>query len=246
MRLTCPNCGARYEVDDALIPPAGREVQCSNCSGSWFQTGRAGVQPAPAVAAPRARDAADTPRADETAAAPLRQTPPRRELDPALRTLLREEAEREENLRRQEAQIFEQQEEMPLSAPNPSAASGGSLRKPRADLLPDIEEINASLSRAPVAPDAVVPDIAPAPPPRRTADPTQATRRGQRIGLTLTLGAALLAGLAYAFAPQIIALLPQAEPYLTAYIAWADVQRLALEDLMRLGLERLAAILAAI
>jgi predicted Zn finger-like uncharacterized protein len=37
MRITCPNCGAQYEVDDALIPEAGRDVQCSNCGKGWFQ-----------------------------------------------------------------------------------------------------------------------------------------------------------------------------------------------------------------
>jgi predicted Zn finger-like uncharacterized protein len=37
MRITCPNCGAQYEVDDNLIPEAGRDVQCSNCGKGWFQ-----------------------------------------------------------------------------------------------------------------------------------------------------------------------------------------------------------------
>jgi predicted Zn finger-like uncharacterized protein len=37
MRITCPNCGAQYEVDDALIPEGGRDVQCSNCGKGWFQ-----------------------------------------------------------------------------------------------------------------------------------------------------------------------------------------------------------------
>ncbi|MDK3016952.1 zinc-ribbon domain-containing protein [Pseudodonghicola flavimaris] len=37
MRLTCPNCGAQYEVPDEVIPPEGRDVQCSNCSHTWFQ-----------------------------------------------------------------------------------------------------------------------------------------------------------------------------------------------------------------
>ena len=40
MRITCPNCAAQYEVDDALIPEGGRDVQCSNCGKGWFQPGR--------------------------------------------------------------------------------------------------------------------------------------------------------------------------------------------------------------
>ncbi|SLN29270.1 hypothetical protein ROA7450_01252 [Roseovarius albus] len=37
MRLTCPNCGAQYEVPAEVIPEAGRDVQCSNCNDTWFQ-----------------------------------------------------------------------------------------------------------------------------------------------------------------------------------------------------------------
>ncbi|SLN66096.1 hypothetical protein TRL7639_03745 [Falsiruegeria litorea R37] len=38
MRLTCPNCGAQYEVPTEVIPTEGRDVQCSNCGDTWFQT----------------------------------------------------------------------------------------------------------------------------------------------------------------------------------------------------------------
>lgn len=38
MRLICPNCGAQYEVPEQVIPEAGRDVQCSNCGTTWFQT----------------------------------------------------------------------------------------------------------------------------------------------------------------------------------------------------------------
>lgn len=37
MRLKCPNCDAQYEVGDGVIPPEGRDVQCSNCGNTWFQ-----------------------------------------------------------------------------------------------------------------------------------------------------------------------------------------------------------------
>ncbi|MEO0664593.1 MAG: zinc-ribbon domain-containing protein, partial [Pseudomonadota bacterium] len=36
MRLICPNCDATYEVPDSVIPPEGRDVQCSNCGTTWF------------------------------------------------------------------------------------------------------------------------------------------------------------------------------------------------------------------
>lgn len=38
MRITCPNCRAQYDVDPAMIPEAGRDVQCSSCAHTWFQT----------------------------------------------------------------------------------------------------------------------------------------------------------------------------------------------------------------
>lgn len=37
MRLVCPNCATQYEVDDSAVPASGREVQCGNCSSTWFQ-----------------------------------------------------------------------------------------------------------------------------------------------------------------------------------------------------------------
>ena len=41
MRLVSPSCGAEYEVDDSVIPEAGRDVQCSNCGQAWFQASAA-------------------------------------------------------------------------------------------------------------------------------------------------------------------------------------------------------------
>ncbi|MEM1363068.1 MAG: zinc-ribbon domain-containing protein [Pseudomonadota bacterium] len=37
MRITCPRCNACYEVPDAVMPPGGRDVQCSDCGHSWYQ-----------------------------------------------------------------------------------------------------------------------------------------------------------------------------------------------------------------
>ena len=60
MRQTCPNCDAQYEVPDEVIPPEGRDVQCSNCGDTWYQTGAnataAAALDAPSEAAPAQPD----------------------------------------------------------------------------------------------------------------------------------------------------------------------------------------------
>lgn len=38
MRLVCPRCGAQYEIDDAAVPAAGRDVECSACDHVWRAT----------------------------------------------------------------------------------------------------------------------------------------------------------------------------------------------------------------
>jgi predicted Zn finger-like uncharacterized protein len=37
MQLSCPNCGATYEVPETAIGPNGRKIRCRACDTSWFQ-----------------------------------------------------------------------------------------------------------------------------------------------------------------------------------------------------------------
>jgi len=190
MRLTCPNCSARYEVDDSLIPPEGRDVQCSNCSTTWFQPGQ------------RAR--MEEPETAEAAAPQAGRAAPRRDLDPALRDILREEREREEQLRRAAAPV-EEQEEMALdSAPPPDRETETDSAAPEEDdeaaairqmveedsqrpdrpggreLFPDIEEITSTLRATTdrTAADRVTSDV-------DTMDRRPRRRRGFRRGFFL-------------------------------------------------------------
>lgn len=121
MRLICPNCEAQYEVSDDAIPPGGRDVQCSNCQLSWFQTekptvpGREAMQlttpvseapkdetppaddDAPAIDAAEASDEPETPKVPETpdtSDEDLSPAPQRKPLDDAVASILREEASR--------------------------------------------------------------------------------------------------------------------------------------------------------
>ncbi len=75
MRLTCPNCGAQYEVPEDVIPAEGRDVQCSNCGKTWFQESSAALaqrqadSPAASQAASPVPSQASPPQEDEVEAA---------------------------------------------------------------------------------------------------------------------------------------------------------------------------------
>jgi len=125
MRLTCPNCGAQYEVPDAVIPVSGRDVQCSNCGTTWFQHHPDHVPAEP-----------DDPDADLDATIdPQRETGPEtetetqpapeagRRLDPSVADILREEADRERAARAAEADgRIETQPDLGLGEPEPDRA----------------------------------------------------------------------------------------------------------------------------
>ena len=127
MRLTCPNCGAVYEVDDNAIPPEGRDVQCSSCGHGWFQPPPgAGADPAATLgtaASPfagedaPAGDATAPAGEDDTTSAPGQATPrrPRHRMDEAVRSILREEAERDSRTRRAGPDGLESQSDLGLA-----------------------------------------------------------------------------------------------------------------------------------
>jgi hypothetical protein len=58
-------------------------------------------------------------------------------------------------------------------------------------------------------------------------------RRGFRTGFMLVLILAAVAIGAYAFAPEITAALPQADPFLTPYVDQVDQLRFQLDDLVQ-------------
>ncbi|MFM2356113.1 MAG: hypothetical protein RLZZ528_1849 [Pseudomonadota bacterium] len=291
MRLICPNCDAQYEVDESVIPEAGRDVQCSNCGHSWFQPGRfAAAQGTSAdeVAAP------EPPATEETdddydliralsedpeivaAARPAEPVPTlpsmaeRRQPDPSVLNVLREEAEREARARRAEGipAPLETQTELglgpdpgPLAGPVAGSAALAAMegaRRPAAQaepapelvadlraspedapdhkgqrkgLLPDIEEINSTLSAA-SGRAADFPDVI-------AAEAARQRRGGFRFGFSFAfLAAALLLG-TYAMAPAIAERVPGAARPLAAYVARVDALRLWIDEKMRSSTEAL-------
>ena len=121
MRLTCPNCGAQYEVQEAVIPDAGRDVQCSNCGTTWFQHHPDHAPPEP----PEPDiEAEPSPEPDPEPAPEPEPTPTtQRRLDPSVADILREEADRERAARAAEADgRIETQPDLGLTEPEPDEA----------------------------------------------------------------------------------------------------------------------------
>jgi len=111
MRLICPNCGAQYEVPDAVIPAGGRDVQCSNCGTTWFQNhpDQASAEPDQADAGPAATPEPEPEAEPEPGPepGPHPETEPAqtagRRLDPSVTDILRQEADRERAARAAES-----------------------------------------------------------------------------------------------------------------------------------------------
>ncbi|MEL6840803.1 MAG: zinc-ribbon domain-containing protein [Pseudomonadota bacterium] len=243
MRLVCPNCGAQYDIADDAIPEGGRDVQCSSCAHTWFQT----EKPA-AVGRKRSELLLNTPVADTP--------PPRKPLDSAVSDILRQEAEHEsqaraaegtapppppteeprrppgvnvEETRRRIAEMTIAEGGTTASTPAAIAAAstgavaaGAAAAKANQRAVPTIEEINASLRARAEASD--------------TSGLTEAEqyeavqRRGFRRGFFFVLILLAILVAPYFFQSQINENLPQFSQYMVPYVEVVDQIRLWLND----------------
>ncbi len=314
MRLTCPNCGAQYEVPDDIIPETGRDVQCSNCGNTWFENpydsaedvGGVEIQPAPPAPEPEPQPAPEPqPEPEMVNAAPeeeddviasvlsidaddsdehyefedpeieeeddeedvapadfhdysedddsdddaddepigvmparIRPTRPARTIDPAIASILREEADLAASRRTHEPDPIESQpdlglddlSETPELAPEERQALEVQRRLstlkgeepaadgPRKDLLPDIEEINSTLRSAA---DRTVP----------AGDKLEQDNRGGfRTGFLGTIVAAGIAAAAYIYGEALGDMVPAVAAPLDSYSTWVDGLRVSLNS----------------
>jgi len=164
-------------------------------------------------------------------------------MDPSITGILREEAEREAQLRAAENAGMESQPDLGLdNAPgdetsrralqardrmarmkgeNPAllaAAESGSRR----GLLPDIEEINSTLR------SGGDPAVSPGGSTEQQHHPAR-HKSGFSRGFAIVVLLVLALVMIYANAPKIAEILPQADPYLSSYVALVDQARLWLD-----------------
>lgn len=187
MRLTCPNCSAKYEVDESMIPAEGRDVQCSNCSTTWFQPGVRVSDPAP-VATPglepdlsdsdpvapeeeqfsEVEQAGDTSEPESEPEAEIAEAeedatavPEASQIDAGVASILREEAERESRLRHGNAVPgpVETQAEMPLDSDADRARTRVQSEFDEAEDAFEVEDLAVSAAGAMSSRGELLPDI---------------------------------------------------------------------------------------
>ncbi len=170
MRLICPKCGAQYEVADDAIPPGGRDVQCSNCQTSWFQTEKPSVpardtlqlatpqQSEPASSGGIADDAAEAgppateepsaPEqvADETGSAPTEPEPEAPAPEPAPQPQRRPLDDAVANILREEASLS-----AAASAPAPSPTPAAVAKPPATEAAKPPAPVGADETRQRIA-----------------------------------------------------------------------------------------------
>jgi hypothetical protein len=104
------------------------------------------------------------------------------------------------------------------AADPPSVAPAREEPKSRRDRLPDIEEINSTLSPGGLAQSRAVAD-----------EGEKSSGRGFRMGFALVLLVAAGLALAYVYAPRIVVAVPASEPVMTPYVDAVDSARLWLD-----------------
>lgn len=227
--VQCSNCGHGWFQNRPSAPPQVTEVAPV-----------AALDAAPPFPPP---PPFAQPSRAEPPAAPLPPGLQRKPLDEQVMAILREEAVREAVARRADAMPVSGPEPVPASAPvpaptpvTPPAPSSAALppfvsEQPqplsppqpvpaqavaRRGLLPDIEEINSTLTAG----------------NQRHSDPTHPQedgRAGFRAGFGVMMALVALAAAAYVLAPRIITLLPQGTGAMTAYVDTVDDLRRKLD-----------------
>ena len=159
MRLTCPNCGAQYEVPDDVIPKDGRDVQCSNCGTTWFQPHPDAVVhderlPDPSELRSAIQDDIEEPASepdpepDLPDQGPTAAEPESRGLSPDVTDILQEEAEHEARLRAEDAHGLETQPDLGLDDTTDDAERRAREARARMERLKGPQEEDTDIEEA--------------------------------------------------------------------------------------------------
>ena len=206
MLIKCPNCNAKYEVPNDIIPATGRDVQCSNCSKTWFVTGLSGKK--------TFKDKISKYEGPESGSLPTFETTESflkdkstKDIDADVLEILKEEADLEIRTREADRKASSAAQ-TPLSK-RAVKNSTKDNRKSHDKVLPNNIEIGTTLEETltPNSPDEV---------------PEKSKTKSGKVGFFIGLAIIVVCWAAFAYGDLITQSMPQAAAYIEIYKNYVD------------------------
>ena len=214
MLIKCPNCDAKYEVPNDIIPSAGRDVQCSSCSKTWFVTGQSGKKiVTDKTSNDISQEKGELPKFETTESFLTDKTT--KDVDKNVLEILREEADREIRARAVDGSTGGN-----TNKPSSKRAIKNNNRKVNNKALPDNIEIGTTLEETPA-------------PYYSVEEPLKYKNKSGKVGFFV--GIIIIAVLwgAYSYVDFISQLVPKTAIYMDIYKNYVESVLAARDDVMQ-------------
>ena len=207
MLIKCPNCNAQYEVPNDIIPAAGRDVQCSSCSKTWFVTSLYGKKSTKdKVSKYESLEKGDLSKFETTESFLTDKS--NKEVDRDVLEILREEADREIQARLRDGDGEDATKKLShKSAINKKA-------------LPDNIEIGTTLDEAPDTSATI-------------KGPSKSKITSGKIGFIIGLVIIVLCWAIYTYDASITQSVPQTAIYIDIFKSYVDYMQIVRDDFIK-------------
>ena len=207
MLIKCPNCNAQYEVPNDIIPAAGRDVQCSSCSKTWFVTSLSGKKSTKdKVSKYESLEKGNLSKFETTES--FLTDKPNKQVDRDVLEILREEADREIQARLREGDG----EDTTKKLSNKKAINKKAL--------PDNIEIGTTLDEAPDTSATI-------------KGPSKSKITSGKIGFIIGLVIIVLCWAIYTYDASITQSVPQTAIYIDIFKSYVDYMQMARDDFIK-------------
>ena len=207
MLIKCPNCNAQYEVPNDIIPAAGRDVQCSSCSKTWFVTSLSGKKSTKdKVSKYESLEKGNLSKFETTESFLTDKS--NKEVDRDVLEILREEADREIQARLRDSD----DEDTTKKLSNKSAINKKAL--------PDNIEIGTTLDEAP---DSIA----------TVTGPSKSKITSGKIGFIIGLVIIVLCWAIYTYDASITQSVPQTAIYIDIFKSYVDYMQIVRDDFIK-------------
>ena len=207
MLIKCPNCNAQYEVPNDIIPAAGRDVQCSSCSKTWFVTSLSGKKSTKdKVSKYESLEKGNLSKFETTESFLTDKS--NKEVDRDVLEILREEADREIQARLRDSDG----EDATKKLSNKSAINK--------KVLPDNIEIGTTLDEAPDTSATI-------------KGPSKSKITSGKIGFIIGLVIIVLCWAIYTYDASITQSVPQTAIYIDIFKSYVDYMQIARDGFIK-------------